>query len=64
MYNHQSRIVAALFAQLSDSVLGIGKCRVDIWQVDAIRVILDSVPSENIAALVSPLVTALGSLVV
>jgi hypothetical protein len=45
--HHQSRIilVAALFSQVSDCVLGIRKrCRY-IWQIRAIMIILDPIPS-------------------
>jgi hypothetical protein len=44
--HYQSRIVvAALFSQLSDGVLGIRKCRPYIRQVCACTVILDLCPS-------------------
>ena len=44
--HHQSRIViAALFSQLSDCVLGIRKCRRHIRQIRASRIILDPVLS-------------------
>jgi hypothetical protein len=44
--HHQSGIVVAgLFAQLTDCVLGIRECRRNIRQVRAIRIILDPVAS-------------------
>ena len=45
--HHQGQIVvAALFSQLPNCVLGIGKCRRIIWQVRTITIILDPIPSE------------------
>jgi len=44
--HHQGRIVvAALFSQLQNCVLGIRKCRRNIWQVRTIGIILDLIPS-------------------
>ena len=64
--HHQSRIilVAALFSQVSDCVLGIRKrCRY-IWQIRAITIILDPIPSvyrEEILRHRTPLLKALAS---
>jgi hypothetical protein len=47
LYNHhKSRIVAAaILSQLPDCVLGIRKCRCNVWQIRAIRIINDPIPS-------------------